>query len=149
MAVLFIVLAVLVVLSAAGALWQIRMMRVVHKRGPGGFEDFARRMGGDYVPEIVQRAVFEHLRERLRGPALPLLWLRMDFPIQPEDDFGMLGIDHEGLEDAVREICSRIGAAPPSEVGSGRHSLVTVRDLAEYLTDLAKIPNVPNLTRRL
>lgn len=142
MLVLLLTFALFALLVAALAAGRISTLRIVRKRGPGGFAEFASRMGGDAVPHIVQKAVFDCLHEKLRGPFFPLLWLRIDFPIQPEDNLASIwGMDGQDVKDAIREISFKIGRTPPPVVGSDRKSLVTVRDLAEYVAQFPTIPD--------
>ncbi len=133
------VLAIL--LGAVLAIGRIRLFRLARRRGSWGFEQFRSGMTADLIPDSLLRLVFDQLQEKLRGPFCPLLWLRIDFPIQPDDELSTWGMDREDVKDFIREMCSIAGRVPPASFGGDRHSLTTVRDLAEYLAALPPVPS--------
>jgi hypothetical protein len=45
-------------------------------------------------------------------------------------------MDHEDVKEVIGDIGSKVGKRLPPAIGSDRRSLVTVRDLAEYVAQL-------------
>jgi hypothetical protein len=104
---------------------KLRFARIKKFRHGEGSEEFSSKLVGIAVPSLIQSAVFEFLRKRIRDT---------EFPVRPEDDLAWVyGMVEEDVYDASCKIAAGCGKILPERSDKNVRSIRTVSDLVWHV----------------